>query len=182
MIYSEAYPSPIWCNDDSKDDKIHELWCPSWYNKVGAPGTMYNRFVFLAGFLLGSFFEIDTPGTINALLVFFYHFHSSNIVCWLHSPTGKKYVFWLSSSYVTVVPIMYNYVSQNSKASLIQPGSNKTSFFAYVLSRFFLPLLPVMGYIWCIFCLTLFFNICYLSAILFFLTGPEPCLVYVWDS
>ena len=47
---------------------------------VGAPGTMYKRFGFLADFFLGSFFEIDAPRTINTLLGFFSHFDYSNVV------------------------------------------------------------------------------------------------------
>ena len=38
--------------------------------KVGASGTLYKCFGFLADFLIGSFFEIYTQGTINALLGF----------------------------------------------------------------------------------------------------------------
>ena len=93
MLYSDAYTSPILCNDDAKEDKIHELWSPCWYNKLGALVTMYKRFGFLDDFLLGSFFDIDSPGTINALLGFFSHFYSSNVVCWLNCPTVTVYFF-----------------------------------------------------------------------------------------
>ena len=88
MIYYDAYPSPIWCNSDFKDDKIYELWLPCWYNKVGVPGRMYKQFGFLDDFLIGPFLEIDEPGTINVFLGLFSNLDSSNIVSWLHRPKG----------------------------------------------------------------------------------------------
>ena len=107
---------------------------------------MYKRFGFLADFLLGSFFEIDAPLTINALLGYFSHFDSLNVFSWLHCPTVTVYIFRLSKSRVIVVTILYNSGSRNSKVSLIQPGFNKTSFFAYVHPWFYF----YQSWQWCV--------------------------------
>ena len=88
MIYSDAYLSPIFYNDDDKDDKIHELWLPFWYDKVGAPGTIYKRIVLFSDIMIGPFFDIYSPGTINAFLLFSSYLDSSTDVYWLHCPTG----------------------------------------------------------------------------------------------
>ena len=60
--------------------------CP--YNKVGETGTMYKWIFFFSVILLGSLFEIGSPGTINALLGLSSFLDSSTDVYWFYHPKG----------------------------------------------------------------------------------------------
>ena len=126
---------------------------------------MYDNLVFFSDILLGSFFEIDSPGQINALLSFSSYLDSSTDVSSLHHPMGTVYIFRLSSSRFTVVPSLYNSGSFNSKALLIQPGSITTSFLNISFHGILFTLLLVMCKIWCILCLTLFSNLFFFQVI-----------------